>query len=109
MMQFRVMVVVTSALGLTACNPWFDYAPKSVGEETVAAIKGNSVPPLSQTCPAKDLQYLVGQPRSVLATMRFGSEVRFEEPGQAYTQDFVATRTRIIIGPDGKISRILCG
>lgn len=63
----------------------------------------------AQTCPAGELQYLVGQSRTVLQTMRFGSEVRFEEPGQMYTQEFKATRTRIGIGTNGKIERILCG
>jgi Peptidase inhibitor I78 family len=63
----------------------------------------------AQSCPAKDLQYLVGQSRTVLHTMRFGSEVRFEELGQMYTQDYKASRIRIIIGSDNKIERILCG
>jgi hypothetical protein len=70
---------------------------------------GSDVNMDTQSCPAKELQYLVGQPRTVLQTMRFGGEVRFEEPGQAYTQDFLPTRTRIIIGVNGKIERIMCG
>jgi hypothetical protein len=96
MMQFRFVLVAAYSLAASACNPWFDYAPKGTM-------------PNPQTCPAKDLRYLVGQPRTVLQTMRFGSEVRFEEPGQAYTQDFVPTRTRIVIGTDSKIARVVCG
>jgi Peptidase inhibitor I78 family len=103
MMQFNQstwrLAAILALVACGGCNPWFDYAPKGTMPNT----------DLSATCPAKDLQYLVGQPRTVLYTMRFGSEVRFEEPGQMYTQDFKATRTRIIIGGDGKIARILCG
>jgi Peptidase inhibitor I78 family len=107
MMQFRMVLASLGALGVSGCNPWFDYAPKG----TVPNSTSTGHDPVSnpQSCPAKDLQYLVGQPRTVLQTMRFGSEVRFEEPGQAYTQEFVATRTRIIIGPDSYIVRVLCG
>jgi hypothetical protein len=101
-----------SALALTAaagCSPWFDYAPKGVAPNLSTAGTGHSVGANAQICPAKDLQYLVGQSRTVLHTMRFGSEVRFEEPRQMYSQEFLSSRTRIIIGADGKISRILCG
>jgi hypothetical protein len=107
MMQFRMVLVTTFALAISACNPWVDYAPKGTMPNSAATGHGAMSNP--QSCPAKDLQYLVGQPRTVLYTMRFGSEVRFEEPGQAYTQDFVATRTRIIIARDAKIARVLCG
>jgi hypothetical protein len=102
-MQLKFATRLLSALAccaISACNPWFDRAPPLAGQNSVAN---------PQACPAKDLQYLVGQSRTVLYTMRFGSEVRFEEPGQAYTQEFKATRTRIIMGADGKIVRILCG
>ena len=60
-------------------------------------------------CPAAELQYLVGKSRTVLQTMRFGGVVRFEEPGQMYTQEYNASRTRIIIGTRGTIDRIMCG
>lgn len=76
-------------------------------------IPASAAPPLDRSsaliCPAKDLQYLVGQSRSVLQTMRFGTEIRFEEPGQMYSQEYKASRTRIVIGEDGKIRQVLCG
>jgi hypothetical protein len=109
MMQFRVILAVTAALGLGACNPWFDYRPKSVGEETVAATNGRGETPPSQTCPAKDMQHLVGQAVTVLETIRFGTEVRVEVPGEMHTQEFKPTRTRIIVGANGRIAHVLCG
>jgi Peptidase inhibitor I78 family len=61
------------------------------------------------TCAANELQYLVGQPRTVLYTMRFAATVRIEEPGQFYTQEYRAERTRIIIDASGKITSVICG
>ena len=61
------------------------------------------------TCHADSLQYLVGQNRKVLETMRFGGEVRFEEPGHAFTMDYRENRLRIVIGEDGIIKHVLCG
>lgn len=66
-------------------------------------------PVSSMRCPARELQYLVGRSRAVLRTMRFGSEVRFEDRGKPYPADFNPTRTRIIIGPRGNIEKIVCG
>lgn len=96
--SFSTSLALAALFSFAACSAPIKSVPKS-------AV---STPPV-QTCPAKDLQYLVGQPRTVLFTMRFGSEVRFEEPGQAYTTEFKASRTRIIIGRDNKIRRIVCG
>lgn len=62
-----------------------------------------------ETCAAKDLQYLIGQPESVLDTMRFGTVVRIERPGDIHTMEYSAERTRIIIGDDGRIARVICG
>ena len=61
------------------------------------------------SCHANELQHLVGQPRSVLYTMRFSQTTRIEEPGMNYTADYIETRLRIQIGADGKIKRVLCG
>ena len=98
--SFGVALIMASIVAMGACSPIPMDAP--VGSTPISPVQ-------TATCPASELQYLVGQSRTVLQTMRFGNEVRFEEPGQMYTQEYKATRTRIIIGEDGKISRILCG
>jgi hypothetical protein len=66
-------------------------------------------PAMIETCAAKELQHLVGQPESVLETMRFGTVVRIERPGDIHTMEYSAERTRIIIGEDGRIARVICG
>jgi hypothetical protein len=99
MMQFELFRSATIAIvlvGLSACS-----GVASPSREGAIASTG--------TCPAKDLQYLVGQPRSALFTMRFGSEVRIEMPGEMYTMDYKAARTRIVISTDERIARVLCG
>jgi Peptidase inhibitor I78 family len=105
MMQFKFDVRPLAILALlltSSCNSWFDYAPKATLPNSDGATN-------SQSCPAKDLQYLVGKPRTALEVIRFGSTVRIEEPEQMNPQDYDASRTRIVIGVDGKIARILCG
>ena len=66
-------------------------------------------PAMIETCAAKELQHLVGEPQSVLDTMRFGTVVRIERPGDIHTMEYSAERTRIIIGDDGRIARVICG
>lgn len=66
------------------------------------------VPPQTN-CPAAELQDLVGQPASVLQTMRFGSETRIIRPGTAVTMDFLENRLNISIDTKEKISRVYCG
>lgn len=60
-------------------------------------------------CGAADLQDLVGQPESVLQTMRFAGPVRVIHPGQAVTMDFSPARLNIIIDEQGKIAEVRCG
>lgn len=75
-----------------------------------AVMELTTIDPLAlASCHANELQHLVGQPRSVLHTMRFSQTTRIEEPGMAYTMDYSEDRLRIQIGEDGKIRRVLCG
>lgn len=63
----------------------------------------------ADACGAAGLQGLVGQPRTVLETMRFGTEVRITGEGDPVTLDFSPTRLNIAYGRDGRISRVFCG
>jgi hypothetical protein len=117
-MQFKQIAIVLSGVGclaLSACAPSVP-APSDNANTSGATVSSPPSPPTgplpdmaAPSCPAKELQYLVGQPRTVLHTMRFGTEVRIEEPGQPVTADYRGTRTRIIIGTDGKIKSVVCG
>ncbi|MGA0541023.1 I78 family peptidase inhibitor [Neotabrizicola sp. VNH66] len=65
--------------------------------------------PAEDACGASALQGLVGQPRTVLATMRFGQTTRIIEPGMAVTMDYQAGRLNIWIAENGRIERVSCG
>ncbi|MFM7444946.1 MAG: I78 family peptidase inhibitor, partial [Tabrizicola sp.] len=60
-------------------------------------------------CSAAALQYLVGQPEAVLATMKFAAPTRIIQPGMAVTMDYVPERLNIWIAEGGLIERVICG
>ena len=65
--------------------------------------------PPADACGAPGLQGLVGQPRSVLATMKFAGPVRVIEPGMAVTMDYSPNRLNIELDAAGRITRVTCG
>ncbi|TXI00913.1 MAG: hypothetical protein E6Q73_07930 [Pseudorhodobacter sp.] len=83
----------------------------------VACVEGEAPPnpgvilpePPAGACAAPDLQYLVGQPESVLQTMKFGGDTRIIRPGMAVTMDYREDRLNIEIDAVGTISRVTCG
>lgn len=64
--------------------------------------------PELSACGADALQGLVGQPASVLQTMRFGTETRIIRPDMAVTMDYRADRLNIEIDRAERISRVHC-
>jgi hypothetical protein len=60
-------------------------------------------------CGAAALQGLVGQPASVLQTMKFGGPTRITRPGQAVTMDYSESRLNIKIDKAERIARVTCG
>ena len=66
-------------------------------------------PTLASTCGADGMQSLVGQPASVLQTMRFGTTTRIIRPGMAVTMDFSPSRLNIEIDTAELITRVSCG
>jgi hypothetical protein len=63
----------------------------------------------AQMCPAAAQAGLIGQPASVLETMRFADPVRILRPGTAMTMDYRAERMNIYIDADEKIEKLTCG
>lgn len=60
-------------------------------------------------CGARELQSLVGQQESVLATMKFDQTIRIIRPDTAVTMDFRADRLNIRIDTQGLIGSVYCG
>lgn len=67
-------------------------------------------PPIADAdaCGATPLQGLVGQPATVLETMKFAQPVRILRPGMAVTMDFRADRLNIAVDERGRIERVYC-
>jgi hypothetical protein len=77
-----------------------------------AAETGTEFPGLSgerMTCDAARYDFIVDQPRSVLAGVRFDEPVRVIAPGDAVTQDFSPDRINIHVDELGIIRRLSCG
>jgi hypothetical protein len=94
-------VVLTGVLMLAACVPAEERGPRFLGPPVRA--------PGSDICGAAELQDMIGQPRSVLETIRFAVPLRVIEPGVAVTDDFIANRLNVTVGEDGTITSLSCG
>lgn len=75
---------------------------------TGAACVADDAPP-PDGCGAAELQGLVGQPQSVLETMRFSQDLRVIPPGTAVTMDYREDRLNIDLDEAGQITRVWCG
>ncbi|MFN4153990.1 MAG: I78 family peptidase inhibitor [Paracoccaceae bacterium] len=60
------------------------------------------------SCGADALRGLVGQPASVLQTMKFGQETRIIRPDMAVTMDYRLDRLNIEIDRAERITRVHC-
>jgi hypothetical protein len=85
-------------LALTACQPTQD--PRFLGPPEQA--------PGVDACGAAELADMVGEPKTILQTMRFAVPVRVIEPGTAVTADFQPNRLNFEIAGDGTITKIAC-
>jgi Peptidase inhibitor I78 family len=90
-------------LMLAACQPKTD--PRYLGPPDQARP---DQPRGVDACGAAELQDMVGDPKSILAVMKFAVPVRVIEPGMAVTADFSANRLNFEIDADGNIARISC-
>lgn len=101
-MRRAVLLCASLALG-AGCTP--------VGQPPQPGTPPGVPPGLSPdaACGAGGLQHLVGQPESVLATMRFGTVVRVIHPGDAVTEDYSPSRLDIEIDRAGRIATLTCG
>ncbi len=95
----RIAFGVLVAALLTACVPV--TSPPDPGIDPVPD-------PALDACGAGELQGLVGQPASVLTTMKFRLDTRILRPGMAVTMDFRPDRLNIDIDAGEKITRVYC-
>lgn len=83
--------------------------------EPLPPTPGPQPMPPENACGAASLQYLVGQPATVLAAMTFPSPTRIIEPGMAVTMDYSPERLNIwlaegrVLAEGNVIERVTCG
>ncbi|MDP4032898.1 MAG: I78 family peptidase inhibitor [Pseudorhodobacter sp.] len=92
-MRKSCLTAVALALPLAACVP-----------ETPAPL-----PDMTENCGAPALQYLLGQPASVLDTIPLAPATRILRPGMAVTMDYSPERLNIEIDAGEHIIRLSCG
>lgn len=94
----RGVPLIFALLMLAACQRQTD--PRYLGPPESA--------PGVDACGAAELQDMVGEPKAILAAMKFAVPVRVIEPGMAVTADFSASRLNFEMAEDGTIARIAC-
>jgi len=92
----HIALVAAALVTMAACKPELPSRPPAD-------------PPMENACGAAGLQTLLGQPSSVLETMRFSNTVRVIRPGMAVTMDYIAKRLNIEVDDAGTITRVSCG
>ncbi len=100
----RLLYCLLLVFSLAACQ----------GAESTASSESNAVDANTEegiVCKKEELQYLIGQPESVLAESNIvaSKNLRILRADGFATQDYSENRTNIVIGTDGKISDITCG
>ncbi|WP_395543657.1 I78 family peptidase inhibitor [Neotabrizicola sp. sgz301269] len=91
-MTYKILLATGLAIGLSACVETIPAEPE----------------PNPNACGAAELQFLVGQNRSVLAMMTLPAPVRVIEPGTAVTMDYVESRLNIELDAKNRITRVYC-
>lgn len=82
-----------------------------LGSMTISGcvVADTGTPESGDSCGADALQDLVGQPGTVLETMRFEQELRVIEYGMAVTLDFNPSRLNIALDQQEIIATVSCG
>lgn len=88
-------VLIASICGLIACMPASNDTPKPA--------------PGATTCPAEDLQNLVGQAFASYDWEKIDGKLRILPPGSMMTMDHNPARTNVDTDKHGFITRIWCG
>ena len=92
----KFVMVLAGMLALAACR-----------NEVLSPVMPPEMP-MEASCGAQGLQSLIGQDKSVLATMRLSQTFRVIEPGMAVTMDYSPQRLNIHVDKSGKIVSLNC-
>lgn len=100
--------VIATAFLLQACEPTIpdyfqevDVVATSQAETTAATT--------TQACNSSSLQWMIGQPETVISGVEIAGPVRVIGVNQVVTMDYDATRTNFYLDTAGRITRVTCG
>ena len=101
------VTVIAAAFILQACEP---SVPEYFQEVDVIATQAQTTAAVTnQACNSSTLQWMIGQPESVIAGVEIGGPVRVISYSQTVSTDFNPTRTNFYLDTAGRITRVTCG
>ena len=100
--------ILAAAFLLQGCEP---SVPEYFQEVDVVATQRatQTQATTTQACNATTLQWMIGQPQTVIAGIELVGPVRVIGPNQSVTTDVDRTRTNFYIDVAGRITRVTCG
>jgi len=104
-MMVRVTLAALALCALAGCQD--EEAPAREGED--AAAVEQPAEDGGDACGASAHADLVGQDRSVIASMTFPAPMRLIGPDDAVTMDFNPERLNVTYDESGTIDRVYCG
>ncbi|MFT3726452.1 MAG: I78 family peptidase inhibitor [Terricaulis sp.] len=113
-MMRRVMLAIAAAATLAACETPnqttrdLDHLARDYQQSEQTAPQNVDDATRADICGASHFANLVGQPASSINRDTLPPRTRIISPEQMVTQDFVAARLNIRVGPDGKVTMVQC-
>jgi hypothetical protein len=112
--MIRLVLATAAVLSLAACetpDPTtrdLDHLSRDYQQSVSAQPQNEEDATRADTCGASHFANLVGQPAASINRDTLPPRARIISPGQMVTQDFVAERLNLRIGPDGKVAAVQC-
>ncbi len=101
------VTAIATAFVLQACAP---STPEYFQEVDVIATQARTTAATTtQACNANTLQWMIGQPESVISGVSLVGPVRVISINQTVSMDHNPTRTNFYLDTAGRITRVVCG
>ena len=109
-----MMLAAAAALMLSGCETPepttrdLDHLTSDYQQSSSATPQNAEEATRADVCGASHFANLIGQPAAAINRDALPAHARIISPGQMVTQDFVAGRLNIRVGPDGKVASVQC-
>ncbi len=112
--MIRSMMCAAAVLSLAACETPnqttrdLDHLSRDYQQSSEATASNAEDATRADICGASHFVNLVGTQAAAINRDTLPPRARIISPGQMVTQDFVAARLNIRVGPDGKVASVQC-